>query len=370
MSILNETERKHFYGVIMAGGGGTRLWPWSRKGQPKQMLRIVGDRTMFQISVDRVKDMIDPDRILVITTADQAEKLESQCSDIRHENYVLEPLPRGTASVVGMAAIQLLARDKDAVMAVLTSDHYIRNIAYFNELLECAYVEAENGHLVTMGIEPTFPSTGMGYIEQGDVIECVNNNPVCKVNRFREKPDRATAEKFIASGNFSWNSGMFIWRADRILNEIEKDIPDLYEQLMKIYPTIGTAKYDDAMAEIWPAIQPQTIDYGVMEKADDVVVLPAKGLGWDDIGSWESIYGVLEGDEDGNIYINCKSYKLNSEGVLACSENPDKMIITVGMKDTIVVETDKVVLVCPKSDTQKVREIVQYLKENGLDLYL
>ena len=370
MNIINETERKHFYGVIMAGGGGTRLWPWSRKGQTKQMLRIVGDRTMFQISVDRIKDLISPEHILVITTEEQAEKLEPQCEEIQRGNYILEPLPRGTASVVGMAAIQLLARDKDAVMAVLTSDHYIRNVEYFNELLESAFVEAEKGHLVTMGIEPTFPSTGMGYIEEGDVIDDVNGNPVRKVNRFREKPNRETAEKFLAAGNFAWNSGMFIWRADRILAEIEKDLPDLYAKMMQMYPTIGTDKYDATVAEVWPTIQPQTIDYGVMEKADDVVVLPAKGLGWDDIGSWESIYGVLEGDENGNIYINCKNLQIDSEGILTCSENPDKMIITVGMKDTVVVETDKVVLVCPKSDTQRVREIVQYLKDNGLDLYL
>ena len=368
--LLTETDRDRFYAVIMAGGGGTRLWPWSRRGQTKQMLRIAGDRSMFQVTIDRIRSLISTDHMLVITTAEQAEKLESQADEISHENYVLEPMPKGTASVVGMAAIQLLARNKDAVMAILTADHFIRDVDYFNRLLETAFTEAEKGHLVTLGIEPTFPSTGMGYIDQGELLETVGGNPVHKVNRFREKPDRETAEKFLMAGNFSWNSGMFIWRADRILDEIRRDLPDLYEKLMEIAPAIGTADYEAKVAEVWPKITPQTIDYGVMEKADDVVVLPARGLGWNDIGSWESIYDIADADENGNIFINCRSFHLDSNGVLSCSENKDKMIITVGMKDIVVVETDKAVMVCPKHDTQRVKEIVQYLKDSGLDSYL
>ncbi len=368
--ILTEQERNHFYGVIMAGGGGTRLWPWSRKGQPKQMLRIVGERSMFQITVDRIKKLIRTDRMLVVTTEEQAEKLEAQTDEIPHSNYVMEPMPKGTASVVGIAAIRLLARDPEAVMAILTADHYIRDVAYFNRLLETAFCEAQKGHLVTLGIEPTFPSTGMGYIEQGCLIETLGGNAVHKVTRFCEKPDLERAEAFLASGNYSWNSGMFIWRADRILDEIKKDLPDLYGKLMQIYPAVGTPDYDAKVSEVWPTIIPQTIDYGVMEKADDVVVLPAKGLGWNDIGSWESIYDVVDEDENGNIRINCRTLHLDSKGVLSCSENKDKMIISVGMKDVVIVETDKAVMVCPKRDTQRVKEIVQYLKDHGLELYL
>lgn len=367
---LSEFDQNRFYAVIMAGGGGTRLWPWSRKGQTKQMLRIVGDRSMFQITIDRLRDLISTENMMVITTAEQAEKLEDQADEITHENYILEPMPKGTASVVGMAAIQLLARNKDAVMAILTADHYIRNVEYFRSLLESAFLEAEKGHLVTLGIEPTFPSTGMGYIEQGELLEEAGRNPVHRVSRFCEKPDHDTAVKFLESENYSWNSGMFIWRADRILSEIEKDLPDLYDKLMKISPTIGTADYESKVAEVWPTIQAQTIDYGVMEKADDVVVLPARGLGWNDIGSWESLYDVVDGDVNGNIHINCRTLHLDSEGVLSCSGNKEKMIITVGMKDVVIVETDKAVMVCPKHDTQRVKEIVQYLKDNGLELYL
>ena len=325
---------------------------------------------MFQITIDRIRDLIRTEHMLVVTTADQAENLSAQSDAIPSANYVLEPMPKGTASVVGISAIQLLARDPNAVMAILTADHYIRDIAYFNRLLESAFCEAEKGHLVTLGIEPTFPSTGMGYIEQGELIELSGENPVHKVTKFREKPNLETAEKFLEAGNYSWNSGMFIWRADRILEEIKKDLPDLYGKLMEIRPAIGTPGYGEKLMEVWPTITPQTIDYGVMEKADDVVVLPAKGLGWNDIGSWESIYDVVDEDENGNIHINCRTLHLDSNGVLSCSENKDKMIITVGMKDVVIVETDKAVMVCPKHDTQRVKEIVQYLKDNNLELYL
>ena len=369
-TVLNQSDQDRFYAVIMAGGGGTRLWPWSRREKPKQMLPVVGDRSMFQITVERIDDLIHADKMMVVTTAEQAENLEKLTDAVPTGNYILEPMPKGTASVVGLAAIHLLARDENAVMAMLTADHYIRDEEYFKDLLSSAFYEAEQGHLVTLGIEPTFPSTGMGYIEQGELLETVNDDPVHKVNRFCEKPDEETAKKFLADGRYSWNSGMFIWRADRILAEIEQDLPDLYEKLMRIAPAIGKENYDEVIAEVWPQITPQTIDYGVMEKADDVVVLPAKGLGWNDIGSWESIYDVLDADENGNIIINCRTVNLDSSGVLCCSENKDKMIITVGMKDVVVVETDKVVMVCPKHDTQRVREIVQYLKDHGLESYL
>ncbi len=368
--MLNSSQQKRFNAVIMAGGGGTRLWPWSRKEKPKQMLTIVGDRSMFQTTVDRLDSLISYENIYVVTTAEQAKQLELQVPEIADKNYLIEPLPKGTAPVIGIAAVNLLAKDKDAVMAVLTADHYIRDIEYFRELLSEAFGYAEKGHLVTLGIEPTFPSTGMGYIEFGEELESASSQKAHKVARFTEKPDLETAKKFLATGKYYWNSGMFIWRADRILEEIKRHIPDLYAKLMPIADAIGTDEYDHVVAEIWPTIKPVTIDYGVMEKAEDVVSLPAKGLGWNDVGSWESIYEVREADENGNIYINCKSHNIDSEGVLTCSDHSEKMIITVGMKDIVVVETDKAVLVCPRNDTQRVKEIVQYLKDNDLTGYL
>ena len=356
--MLSENDRNRFYAIIMAGGGGTRLWPWSRKGQTKQMLRIVGDRSMFQITIDRLRDLISTDNMLVITTAEQAEKLETQADEICHENYILEPMPKGTASVVGMAAIQLLARNKDAVMAILTADHYIRDVKYFRSLLESAYMEAEKGHLVTLGIEPTFPSTGMGYIEQGELLETAGTNPVHKVSRFCEKPDHDTAVKFLESGKYSWNSGMFIWRADRILAEIEKDLPDLYGKLMEIYPTIGTPDYEAKVAEVWPTIQAQTIDYGVMEKADNVYVLPSS-FGWDDVGSWLAVGRINPGNDMGNV-IKGDIVSVNTSRCIV--QGGKKMIAMVGMEDTIVVDTDDALLVCAKDSAGEIKKVLEVLK--------
>lgn len=368
--MLTPQDEERYYAVIMAGGGGTRLWPWSHAGQPKQMLNICGDRSMFQMTVDRLEGIITKENTMVVTTAEQAVALQEQVPEVDPENYIPEPLPRGTASVVGIAAITLLAKNKDAVMAVLTADHYIRNEAFFRKLLDCAFHCAEEGHLVTLGIEPTFPSTGMGYIEQGEPIRSDIDLDAYKVARFTEKPDLETAKAFLATGKYAWNSGMFVWRADKILEEIRRYIPDLYDKLMVIAGAIGTDRYLETLSAVWPTIQPTTIDYGVMEKAEDVIVLPARGLGWNDIGSWESIYEVRDGDEQGNIFICSHAIPLDSEGVVFCSENPEKLLVSIGMKDVVIVETEKAVLVCPKQQSQRVKEIVQKIKETDQKQYL
>ncbi|MHC1770224.1 MAG: mannose-1-phosphate guanylyltransferase [Flexilinea sp.] len=364
------TSNPDFFAVIMAGGGGTRLWPWSRKEKPKQMLKVTGDKTMFQMTLDRLKGLIDPSNILVVTTEEQAAKLMELSDDLPAENYLIEPIPRGTASVIGLAAIHLQNRSKNSIMAVLTADHFIKNVPDFQQLLKFGYQAAEADHLVTLGIKPFFASTGMGYIEQGRQIPAGFDHPLFEAVRFTEKPDQPAADEFIRSGIYVWNSGMFIWKSNRIIEEISRHIPDLSGKLDQISSAMKSGSYDAAMRDIWPTIQPVTIDYGIMEKADDVVVLPAYSLGWSDIGSWDSIYDVLPPDENGNITINCKSHQINSSGTLTCSDDPEKMIIIVGMKDTVVVETDRAVLVCPRNETQKVRDIVAYLKNNNLEEYL
>lgn len=368
--MLTNDEKRRFYAVIMAGGGGTRLWPWSRKEHPKQMLRITGERSMFQITLDRLDGLIPVENIYVVTTAAQASALAAQAPEIPREHFLLEPQPRGTASVVGLAAITLQHENKNAVMAVLTADHYIKNESYFRELLSSAFTCAEEGHLVTLGIDPAYASTAMGYVEMGEKSAADYGLEANIVQRFTEKPDKKTAEEFIRDSRYKWNSGMFIWRADRIDKEIQKDIPDLHQKLDIIRSVLDTDSYNETISRVWPTIIPTTIDYGVMEKSDDVIVFPAHSLGWNDIGSWESIYGVLPEDENGNIHIHCKTLNIDSKGTLTCSETPEKLIVTVGMKDMIVVETEKVVLVCPKSETQRVRDIVNYLKEQNMLSYL
>ncbi len=367
MDIQHNNE---FYAVIMAGGGGTRLWPWSRKEKPKQMLKISGEKTMFELTLDRLEGIIDAEHTLVVTTSEQAEKLKKLSDKIPEKNFLIEPIPRGTASVIGLAAIHLETRSKNSVMAVLTADHFIQNVPYFQQLLCFGYKAAEEDNLVTLGIKPTFPSTGMGYIEQGEKIPTNFPHDLFQVIRFTEKPDQKTADHFVESGNYAWNSGMFLWKTSRVLEEISLHIPDLYAKLGQIKQSMESGMYENAMKEVWPTIQPVTIDYGIMEKAKQVVVLPAFSLGWSDIGSWDSIYDVLPQDSNGNITINCSSHYIDTEGALICSENPKKLIVAVGMKDVVIVETDHAVLVCPKEKTQTVREIVSYLKANHLENYL
>lgn len=363
-------EKNEFFAVIMAGGGGTRLWPWSRKEKPKQMLKIFGEKTMFELTLDRLEGLIDADHILVVTTNEQAEKLKELSDKIPLENYLIEPIPRGTASVIGLAAIHLEKRTKNSVMAVLTADHIIQNVPYFQQLLHFGFYAAEDDYLVTLGIKPTFPSTGMGYIEQGNKIPANFPHDLFEVKRFTEKPDQKTADCFYESGKYAWNSGMFLWKTSRVLEEISLHIPDLFGKLTRISQAMDSGTYETAMKEVWSTIQPVTIDYGIMEKAKRVVVLPANSLGWSDIGSWDSIYDVLPQDSNGNITINCRSHYIDSEGTLTCSDNSEKMIVAVGLKNVVIVETDHAVLVCPKEKTQTVRDIVAFIKENHLDNYL
>lgn len=360
--------KDNYYAVIMAGGGGTRLWPISTRDHPKQMLKINGDRTMFQLTVDRLKGMIAPDHILVVSTAEQTDKLRLQTPEIPEENFIIEPLPKGTASVVGLAAVFLMRRNPNAVMVVLPADHFIENLSLFHQLLQQGYEAADQGSLVTMGIRPVFASTGMGYIEKGDRLAAPFE--LYRVNRFHEKPNREKAEQFLASGNFFWNSGMFIWRCDRILSDIGKHLPELRNSLEPIYHAADAADFIENIHAIWPILIQASVDVGVLEKAEDVVVLPAQDLGWNDIGSWESLFEVLSPDDQGVIILNGSSYALNSRGSLVSAANPDKMVVLIGMEDTVVVETDKAILVCKKNESQRVREVVDYLKKNQLNSFL
>jgi len=224
----------HFYAVIMAGGGGTRLWPLSRVTRPKHMLPLLDERTMFQTSVDRLNSLFPPERILVVTVRDQAPRLRRQCPEIPPENFLIETHPRGTASVVGLAAVVLRSIDPEAVMAVLTSDHIIRDQARFWGLLHVAKEVAEEDYLVTLGITPTIPSTGYGYVQQGDLIGVYQGTKVYRAKRFVEKPDQKKAKELFDRGDHVWNSGMFVWRAERILEEFSRQMPDHHAKLDQI----------------------------------------------------------------------------------------------------------------------------------------
>ena len=355
----------------MAGGGGTRLWPVSRKEKPKQLLPLLGQETLFQSTVKRLEELFPPERILVVTVEEQAREMRLQAPDIPEENYLIESSPRGTASVVGLAAAVLRKRDKDAAMAILPSDHFIRNRDLFHYLLKAAFDVADNGYLVTLGITPTQPSTAYGYIQQGKPLDGQYKYPTYNVVRFIEKPDEKTAQQLLRTGDHSWNSGMFIWRADVILGEIDKQMPELGKALKKISSAWGTDQQADVLNENWRDLKVETVDYGIMEKAERVAVLPAGGLGWSDVGMWSSLFEVLLPDMDGNIATNSSLHLAHeTHNTLVYGGNNDRLIVTIGVDDMVIIDAGDVLMVCKTDQSQKVRDVVVHLKKHNQEKFL
>ncbi|MCS7246844.1 MAG: sugar phosphate nucleotidyltransferase [Anaerolineales bacterium] len=356
-----------YYAVIMAGGGGTRLWPLSRKARPKQLLRIIEQRSLFQMAVDRLEGLFDPKQIFVVTVPEQFRELHEQCPQIPEENFLLEPVPRGTAAVVGLAAVCLARLDPEAVMAVLTADHYIGNQEWFHRLLQVAETVARQNYLVTIGIHPTFAATGYGYIQQGKLQGNYQGVDVYHVIRFKEKPDEFQAQVMLARGDHTWNSGMFIWRVDRIRQEIREHLPQLEKALNEIEAHWGKPTYSAVLEQQWRGLTPETIDYGIMERARDVVVIPAGALKWSDVGSWDSLFDVLPSDAHGNIVIGGRHFSLNTRHSLVYVTEEHRLIVTIGVRDLVVVDTGDVLLIVRKDEAQKVRQVVELLRESGED---
>lgn len=358
------------YAVIMAGGGGTRLWPLSRKNRPKQLLPLIGEQTLFQSTVARLEGYLPPERILVVTVAEQAAEMRVQVPEIPEENYIIEPAPRGTASVVGLAAAILHKRDPQAVMAVLPSDHFIRNRDLFHYLLKAAVDVARNDYLVTLGITPAFPSTAYGYIQQGAPLPGDYKYPTYAVARFTEKPDEKTAQKLLRAGDHSWNSGMFIWTTERILTEMRLQMPELSAALDEI-SAADAPQRDTVIKSVWPDLKVETIDYGIMEKAEQVAVLPAGGLGWSDVGSWDSLFEVLLPDMSGNIVTNGHHLALETNNTLVYGlPGSERLVVTIGVDDMVVVDAEDVLLVCKADQAQKVKNVVEHLRKHRQERYL
>lgn len=361
---------EHFYAVIMAGGGGTRLWPLSRRQRPKQMLKLGSERTLFQMAVDRLQGIFPFDHIFVVTVEEQASALQQQCPEIPRENYLLEPMPRGTASVVGLAGLALHAVDPKAVMAVLTADHFIQNVDLFQQLLKSAHACAEKEYLVTLGIQPTFPSTGYGYVQRAEELGKFHGQAAYRVLRFTEKPNLERAQQMIDSKDHYWNSGMFFWKVERILKEFHQLMPDLAGKLDEISNSWNSEQRDVVLHRVWGTIKPETIDYGIMEKAERVAVLPAENLNWNDVGSWDSLFDVLTGDDNGNINLGANHLGLDTHGTLIGSSGNERLIVTIGAENLVIIDTPDALLVCPKEKSQDIKQIVTMLKQLNKEDYL
>ncbi len=356
-----------YYAVIMAGGSGTRLWPMSRRSRPKQSLKLMGERTLFQQAVDRLSPVFPPDRILVVTKSDHVPLLQPQTPELPMENFIVEPLGRGTAPALGLAAVHLRKRDPDAVMAVLTADHCIADVSAFHNVLAIARSAAEENYLVTLGIPPTFASTGYGYIQKGEILSRESDPPFFRVKRFIEKPGAQEAAKMASSADFFWNSGMFIWRAGRLLEELRRQMPGFHSQLMEVEASMRDPReYTATLARVWPQVGEQTIDYGVMEGARDAAVIPAR-IGWIDVGSWSSLFELMPRDPAGNILIGPHE-TVDTRDTLVMGAK--RLIATVGVDNLVIVDTEDALLVSSKDRVQDVRLIVQQLKQAKHDAWI
>jgi mannose-1-phosphate guanylyltransferase len=333
--------------VILAGGGGTRLWPASRRRRPKQFLALApGHRTLLQATVARVQPLVAPDRILVVTAASQAGDVRAALPELPAANLVVEPAARNTAPAIALAARTLAERGESAaVMAALASDHVVRDEAAYAAAFGQAAAAAER-HLVAIGIRPTRPETGYGYLELGDRRE----GALCEVRRFVEKPDLERARRYVASGHYLWNASMFFFRVDRILDETRRHLPEVWHAL--------GARYEAA-----PAI---SIDYGIMEKADGIWAVPGD-FGWSDIGSWGDLAEIHRPDADGHVRIGGPLVSVGARDSVVVG---DRLVALVGVENLVVVATDDAILIMPRQRAQDVREVVLRLEQQGLGAYL
>ena len=356
----------NLYAVVMAGGIGSRFWPRSRERSPKQFLEILGSGTMIQNTLARIGPLITPARTYIVTNRQHRELVISQVPTVPRENVLGEPVGRNTAPCIGLAAQWIRRMDPEGVMVVLPADHLIRNVDVFLQAVERGIrVARERDALVTIGIGPSHPETGYGYIQYDDIPD---HNPyhaegVYRVKTFAEKPNYETAVRFLKSGDFLWNSGMFVWKASVILDEIARYLPEMNEQLNRVVPAIGTPDYESALELAYGVIRGISIDYGVMEKTSNVFVVRGE-FGWSDVGSWDEVVRLTPGDDQGNAH---KGTVISKDAGGNYVDAGDKIVATIGVDDLIVVSTDDAVLICRKGRSQDVKEIVDYLRRKQMN---
>ncbi|MGD8372076.1 MAG: mannose-1-phosphate guanylyltransferase [Syntrophobacterales bacterium] len=355
------------YAVIMAGGKGTRFWPRSREKRPKQLLNIAGRRSMLQQTVARISSLLPPENIIVVAGKNHGEEVRNQLTELPDENIILEPVGRNTAACIGLAALVVQHRQPSAVMVVLPADHLINDENLFLTTVRAAATMArKKPALVTLGIRPTAPETGYGYIEAGEHVATVQNHAFHQVSSFHEKPDLQRAEQYLATGNFYWNSGMFVWQAKVVLEAIQQYLPGLHADLEKLNSFLGTDELEAGIARVYPDLESISIDYGVMEKAADVLVVPAD-FGWNDLGSWASMAEIWPKDDQQNAYQG-EYMALESHRNVVYSRQ--RLCVLLGIEDLIVVDTEDVLLVCPVNKAQHLGQILDLMKQRGMEQYL
>jgi mannose-1-phosphate guanylyltransferase len=363
---------EHTFVVVMAGGGGTRLWPKSRDSQPKQFLKLLGDKTMIQTTAERARVHSDWDRIVVVTNQNHVSTLQKQLPELPKENILAEPQKKDTAMAMLAGALYAYAHDPQAVIINCASDHIVLNYPEYKKVMNTAVkVASESDVLVTVGINPTYPEVGFGYIKIGEPITNVKRDlPVFEVDSFTEKPNATVAKAFLATGKYFWNANMYVWSAATLIQAFKKHQPKTYkliEPLLKLSP----AKLLKALPKIYEEVDSISIDYAISEKADNLVLIPGN-FGWSDIGDWKVVHELNKKDFAGNVYLteddDVKLLSISSKNNMVSANG--KLVALYGVEDLIVVDTDEILMVVPKSESQNVKKLVERLKEEKKKGYL
>jgi mannose-1-phosphate guanylyltransferase len=359
--------------VLLAGGRGTRFWPCSRTRTPKQLLNITGGETMLRETVSRLEPIFALRDFWVVTNIEQAAAVRRQLRGVPTPHILAEPVGRNTTAAIGLAAVHLLHEYGDAIMTVLPSDSYVADAAHYRQLVRAALDLARApGNLVVFGVPPTRPETGYGYIEAGKISVRVHGIRALAGRRFTEKPARPVARRYVASGKYFWNAGIFFWRVSTFLECLRRFLPATHSALMRLAETIGTRKYGAALRRIYPTLENISVDYAIMEPAaraggaTRVAVIPAK-VGWSDIGSWSAVYDLLASQRGANVFAG-PSFTLDASGNFFCA--PGKFVAAIGVRDLVLVETDDAILLCPRDRAQDVSQIVKWLEQQKLSRLL
>ncbi|MBW7956227.1 NTP transferase domain-containing protein [Patescibacteria group bacterium] len=366
------SDHKHVFGVILAGGGGTRLWPKSRNATPKQFLRLTSKDAMVQVAAGRLSKIIPWEQIIVVTNKNYIAEIQNLLPQVPTENVIAEPDKKDTALAMLSGALYAMSKDPEAIVVNSASDHVITDEKEFVKVMEAAVEVAEGGqNLVAVGITPTGPETGFGYIKIGDHLRKTHTGlPVFKVDSFTEKPNATTARAFISTGKYFWNANMYVWSAQALQEAFAKYMPDMYE-LTKELGSLSAAQFHEALPEIYKKAQSISIDYAISEKADNLVLIPGD-FGWNDVGDWKVVYELAQKDLVGNVTVSdedsVKALCINSENNLIHTDG--RLIGLIGVNDMIIIDTPEILLVVPKERSQDVKKLVERLKEEGKKEYL
>jgi len=354
------------YHVILAGGSGSRFWPQSRKNKPKQLLKIIGDDSLIRLTYKRLEKISPANHILVVASLDLCKSIQKEIPEIPEENFIIEPSGKNTAPAIGLAALHILKRDPNSIMGVYPADHLIIEEDKFKEVVSNAIKMAEQKNsLITIGIEPTYPATGYGYI-QYDSSESNEVEGIYKIKKFIEKPREKNAKKYLDSGEFLWNSGIFIWKAENILFEIKTLMPELQASLNAINDAISTSQYATVLDDEWKIIAPVSIDYGILEKSDTVYTIKAN-FQWNDLGSWQSLFSILPKNTDQNYY-DGDVISIQSKNNLVIS--PNRLTAVVGVKDLTIINLDDATLIVQHKHSEAVKDVVNMIKSLNRNEYL